>query len=121
MSSRSCATIWNACGAATRNCATRSSEGSNDLPVPEILDLRCAVAEPCKDLVIVRAEFRGDADAGRRLRKMPRRAVDFQPLAVLRVVDLGDITIGQHVGIVGGFEQGVDRRRDDVRAAQSLY
>ena len=41
-----------------------------------------------------------------------------QLLAVVRVFDLGDIAVGHDVRVVRGFEQGVDRRRDDVGGAQ---
>ena len=58
---------------------------------------------------------------GRRFGELPRRAVHLQRLAVLGVVDLGDIAVGQHVGIVGRLQQRVDRRRDDVGAAQPRH
>src|SRR5262249_17852716 len=82
---------------------------SDNLVFREILDLRRTVAELRENFVVVRAEFRGDPDMGRCFGEMPRRAVDFQPLAVFRVIDFGHVAVGQHVGVVGGFEQGVDR------------
>src|SRR6516162_2695478 len=76
-----------------------ASPTSDDLSLPEIIDLRRGVADPCEDFVIVRAELGGDADLRRGLREMPRRTVDLEPFAVIRIVDLGDIAVGQHVGI----------------------
>src|SRR5438132_1834870 len=81
---------------------------SNDLSFPEILNLRGAVAEVPEGVVVMRAEFRSDTDTGRRFGKVPWRAMYFQRLAVFRVLDLCHVSVGQHVGIVGGFEQCVD-------------
>src|SRR5437870_2776611 len=78
---------------------------SNDLSFPEILNLRRAVAELREGVVVVPTEFRGDADTCRRFGEVPWRAMYFQCLAVFRVGDLGHVAVGQHVGIVGGFEQ----------------
>ena len=67
-------------------------------------DIGRAVAEARQHLVVVLAELGRDADLGRRLRELPRRAVHLQPLAVFGIVDLGDVAVGEHVGIVGGLE-----------------
>src|SRR5215472_18134621 len=83
--------------------------GSNDLSLPQLLDLPRAVAELGEDFVVMRAELRGDADLCRCLGEMPRRAVDFEPFAIFRVVGFGYVAVGQYIGIVGGFEQSVDR------------
>jgi hypothetical protein len=45
---------------------------SDDLSFPQIVDLRRGVIELGKDLVIVRAEFRGDADPSGRFGEVPR-------------------------------------------------
>jgi hypothetical protein len=52
---------------------------------------------------------------------MPRGTVHLELPAVLRIFDFGEVTVCEHVRIVGGFEQRVDRRRDDVGAAEDLH
>src|ERR1700704_2625793 len=79
----------------------RQCFSSNDPALPEARDLFRAVAEFPEDRVIVRPEFGGHANLGGRFGKLPWRAVDFQRLAVFRVLDLGDIAVGDDVGIVG--------------------
>ena len=41
-----------------------------------------------------------------------------QALAEFRVIDLGHVAVGQHVGVIGGFEQCIDRCSNDVGGAQ---
>ena len=73
---------------------------SDDLAFSEVGDLSLAVAEARQHLVVVLAELGRDPDLGRRLRELPRRAVHLQALAVLGIVDLGDVAVGEHIGIV---------------------
>jgi len=49
---------------------------SNDLSLPEVVDLHRGVAEPREQFVVVRAELRGDADLRRGFREVPRRTVN---------------------------------------------
>src|ERR1700730_6339863 len=91
---------------------------SNDLARAEPLELPVGVAETGQHFVVVGAETRRNADLGRRFGELPGRAMHLELLAMLRVADLRYVAVGQNVGVIGGFEQRVDRRRNDVRAAQ---
>ncbi len=90
---------------------------SDDASRLQIGDLLLTVAELGQSGFVVVAELRRDAGLRRRLGEPPRRAVHLQ-LSVLGMIDVGDMAVGDHVGIVRRLEHGVDRRRDDVGAAQ---
>src|SRR6185437_5925761 len=77
-----------------------------------------AVTEIAENLFIVFAEVGGDANLRRRLRELPWRAVHLEALTVSGIVDLGDVAVGDDVRINRGFQQRVDRGRDDVPGTQ---
>ena len=76
------------------------------------LTLGRAVAQLTEHRIVVFSEFRRDARLRWRFGKLPRRAMHFEA-TVPRMLDMSDIAVGHYIGIVRGFEQGVDRRRDD--------
>ena len=72
---------------------------AHNLTFPQIFDLRRRLAELGEDVVIVGAEFRGNAATG----WVPRNATASRGLfsrLPFQVVDVGHIAVGQHVGIV---------------------
>src|SRR5262245_8111498 len=83
---------------------------SNNLAFPKPLNIRLAVAEAGQDLAVVLAELGRNADFGRCFRELPRRTVHPQALAVLGIVDLGDVAVGKHIRVCGGLEHRVDWR-----------
>src|SRR5215813_2580013 len=97
------------------------SPASDDAPFAQIADLAGAVAKFAEYRLVVLAEFRPDAGPGGRLGELPGAAMHLQSLAVLGIIDLGDIAVVENVGIVGGFEQRVDGGRDDVGRAQPRH
>src|SRR5215470_6830707 len=97
------------------------SPASDDAAFAQIADLARVVAELAQDRLVVLAKLRRDAGPGGRLGELPGAAMHLQPPAVLGIVDLGDIAVGENVGIVGGFEQRVDGGGDDVGRAQPRH
>src|SRR5262245_36502035 len=128
MSTATRATSWNRAPPSPRSASPTSRAGStlktgtacrdvrtsNDLALPKAVNVRLAVAEARQHLVVVLAELGRNPDLGRGLRELPRRAVHPQALAVLGIVDLGDVAVGKHIGVCGRLEHGVDWRRDDI-------
>src|SRR5476649_1260585 len=95
----------------------RIRNSSDDLLRLEVGDLGGTVAQPCQNRAVMFAQLRRDAGLRGRLGESPWRAVYFE-LSVLGMLDMRHVAVGDHVGIVRRFEHRVDRRRDDVRAAQ---
>src|SRR5262245_43862162 len=90
--------------------ACHASRTSNNLSLPKSLNIRLTVAEAGQDLAVVLAELGRDPDLGRCFREPPRRTVHPQALAVLGIVDLGDVAVGKHIRVCGGLEHRVDWR-----------
>src|SRR5262245_62009835 len=105
MSTATRATSWNRAPPSPRSASLTSRVGSrlrtgitspdlrtsNNLPLPKRLNVRFAIAEAAQDLLVVLAELGRGADPGRGFGEPPRGAVNPQTLAVLGIVDLGDV------------------------------
>src|SRR5262249_44750502 len=87
---------------------------SNNLALSKSQNIGVAVAEARQHLLVMLAKLGCHPNAGRSFRNRPGGTMNPEALAVLGIVDLGDVAVGAYVRVDGCFEQGVDRRRDNV-------